>query len=93
MAYKAELPEGVTLPEGHNIDTSHAAFKQLEAIATEEKWTQKSFSRVLGIEARRVSAEHAARAAAPPAAPAPAPKPDFSKMSTTDKFAYALAKR
>jgi len=45
LAYKPELPEGVTLPDGHRVDVSHPSYKALEAIATEERWTQKSFSR------------------------------------------------
>jgi hypothetical protein len=90
MAFKAELPPDVSLPEGHRIDTSHQAYKALEAVATEERWSQKSFTRVLGIEARRVSAEAAARAAAPAAPPAPV-KPDFSRMSFAEKALYALA--
>jgi hypothetical protein len=65
MAYKAELPAGVTLPEGHRIDVNDSRFKQLEALATSQKWTQEAFSSVLGIEAGRVSAAHASARAAP----------------------------
>jgi hypothetical protein len=91
MAYKAELPKGVTLPDGHRIEVTDARFVALEQLATRERWSQAAFSSVLGLEAGRVSAAHAsARAAAPAAAPSPAEKPDFSKMSTADKFAYAL---
>jgi hypothetical protein len=90
MPYEAKLPPGMTLPEGHRIDTSHARYKALEALATSQKWSQDSFSGALGIEAGRVNADHAtARAAAP--APAPAPKVNFSKMTTTERFAHSLA--
>src|ERR1700733_7713761 len=94
MAYKPELPVDVVLPAGYSVDVNHPAYKQLEAVATEEKWTQKSFSRVLGIEGRRQIAEHAARAAAAAPAPAPAapaPKPNFEAMATREQFAYSLA--
>jgi hypothetical protein len=82
VAYTATLPEGMP---NLKIDTTDARYKALEAVATREGWSQKAFSDTLGLEASRVLAS--ARAAAP--APAPA-KPDFSKMSTADKFAYAL---
>jgi hypothetical protein len=89
--YEAKLPAGVTLPDGYKIDEADPRFVSLRDIATRERWTQSSFENVLALEAKRVSAEHErARAAAPAAAPAPAEKPDFSKMSTADKFAYAL---
>ena len=94
MPYEAKLPDGVTLPEGHRIDTTDARYRQLEQLATSQKWTQAAFSSVLGIEAGRVSAAHAsARAAAP--APAPAPKagvPEhWSKMSTQERLQWSLA--
>jgi hypothetical protein len=88
MAYEPRLPDG--LPTDLKIDTSSAPYKALEALATREKWTQAAFSDVLGIEARRVMAT-APKAAPAPAAPAPEPKPDFSKMTTREKFAYGLA--
>jgi hypothetical protein len=96
MAYKAELPAGVTLPEGLKIDTNDERYKALEQLATRERWTQKALSDVLGIEARRVSAEHAsARAAAPAPAPAPAARaavPEgFAKMSFREKMVWAFA--
>jgi hypothetical protein len=81
--YKPDLPEGVTLPAGASINTEHADYKALTAVAREEGWSQKSFSRVLGLEVTR---SERARAAAP----APAPKPDFSKMTTQEKFHHAL---
>jgi hypothetical protein len=89
------MPYTPTLPEGHaaaglNIDVNHPDYRRLEALATEEGWSQKSFSRVLGLEAERVMASAPKPAAAPPAPPPP-PKPDFSKMSTAEKFAHALS--
>ena len=58
---------------------------------TRERWSQAAFSDVLSIESRRVSAEHErARAAPAAAASAPDAKPDFSKMSTREKFQWAL---
>jgi hypothetical protein len=96
MAYEAKLPDGVSLPEGHRIDTSDARYKALEGLAEREKWSQSTFSNVLGIEAGRVSAAHVSARAAP-AAPAPAPPPaapvDFDKLSTLQQFAYSSTKR
>lgn len=89
MAYEPKLPDGVSLPLGFKIDTSDERYKALEQLATREKWSQKALSDVLGIEARRVSAEHERARAAPPA-PAPAAKPDMSKWSTSQKLQYAL---
>jgi hypothetical protein len=96
MAYKAELPAGVTLPEGHRIDVSDGRYKQLEALATSQKWTQAAFSSVLGIEAGRVSAAHASARAAPvAAAPAPAARAaipaNWGTMSFGEKTAWAFA--
>jgi hypothetical protein len=95
MAFKAELPPGVSLPEGHRIDVSDARFKALEALATREKWTQEAFSSVLGIEAGRVSAAHASARAPTPAPVAPAPDPKkiegWDKMSSREQFAASLA--
>jgi hypothetical protein len=85
--YKPDLPEDM---KGLSINTNHADYKALVALAGEENWTQKSFSRVLGLEAKRVTAKAPGPAPAP-AAPAPAPKPDFSKMSSREQFAHALA--
>jgi hypothetical protein len=91
MAFKAELPPGVTLPEGHRIDTSDARYKQLEQLASSQKWTQAAFSPVLGIVAGRVSAAHAgARATAPAPAAVPAQKPNFGGMSFAEKAHWAL---
>ena len=85
--YKPDLPEGVALPKGSSINTEHPDFKALESVAREEGWSQKSFSRVLGLEFQR---HERARASQPPAAPAPAPKIDFSKLSTSQQFHHAL---
>jgi hypothetical protein len=91
MPFKAELPPDVKLPEGHRIDTSDERYKQLEQLATSQRWTQETFSSVLGLEAKRVSSEHErARAAAP--APTPAALPEnFAKLSAKEQFAHALA--
>jgi hypothetical protein len=91
MAYKAELPAGVSLPPGFKVDETDARYKALHDLATREKLSQSAFSQILGVEASRVNADYERARATAPAAPAPAAKPDFSKMSTTDKFAYALA--
>jgi hypothetical protein len=91
MAYDPLLPEGVMLPAGFHVDTSDARYKALHELATRERWSQAAFSDVLGIEAKRVSAEHARASQAPAApSPTPAPGPDFSKMSTSEKFHHAL---
>jgi hypothetical protein len=95
MAYEAKLPEGVSLPEGHRIDVSDARYKQLEQLATSQKWTQEAFSSVLGLEAGRVNAAHAgARAAAPAPTPAPAPAKvpeNWDGLSMRAQFARSLA--
>jgi hypothetical protein len=98
MAYEAKLPDGVTLPPGYSVDTTSERYKEFEAMATRHGLSQSAFSETLGLEARRVAAEHAgARPAAPapngtPApAPAPAAKPNYAKMTTAEKFANSLA--
>jgi hypothetical protein len=90
MAYEPKLPDGVILPPGLRVDTGDARYRALEALATRESWSQAAFSETLGIEARRVSAEHE-RTHTAPAAAAPAPKPDLSKLSSREQFAHALA--
>jgi predicted nucleic acid-binding Zn ribbon protein len=85
--YKPDLPPDVKLPAGASINTAHQDYRKLEAVAHEEGWSQKSFSRVLGIEVARST--RAAPTPAP-AAPAPAPAVDFDKLSTTQKFAHAV---
>jgi hypothetical protein len=62
-------------------------------LATRESWSQAAFSETLGIEARRVSAEHERARPAPPAASAQAPaaKPDFGKLSSREQIAHVLA--
>jgi hypothetical protein len=89
LAYKPELPAGISLPEGHSIDTGAARYKELEQLATSQNWTQDAFSGVLGLEAKHVAEAHASASA--PAAPAPAPAADFAKLSTREQFAVALA--
>jgi len=87
--FKPELEEGLALPAGSRIDTSHKDYVALEGLAREEGWTQKSFTRVLSLEARRaIAAQERAKATAPTPAAAPA---DYSKMSTSEKIARALA--
>lgn len=85
--YKPDLPPDLKLPAGASINVEHADYKALTAVARAEGWPQSSFSKVLGLEIAR---SERARAAAP-AAPAPAPAPDFSKMTTREQFAHALA--
>jgi hypothetical protein len=85
--YKPELPEGMS---GLNINVDHPDYRKLEALAKEEGWTQKSFSRVLGLEASRVMAQ-TPKPASPPA-PAPAPAKPFAKMTTQEQFAHALSR-
>jgi hypothetical protein len=91
--YRADLPPGVTLPDGFSVNTDDPRYKALRDLAVRENLSQRAFTAILGVEAQRVTGEYErARAAAPaPAAPAPAAKPDFSKMSTANRFAYALA--
>lgn len=79
MGYSIDLPPDL---KGHSIDTAHPLFKSFEADAVARGMSQEAFTAALTAYAR------GATRAAPPAAPAPAPaKPDFSKMSTQDKFA------
>ena len=85
VEYKPDLPPDVKLPAGASINTDHADYKALTAVARAEGWSQSSFSKVLGLE---VSRSERARAAAPAA---PAPKVDFDKLSTREQFAYSLA--
>jgi hypothetical protein len=81
-----------TLPDdmkGLSINTEHADYKALEALAREEGWTQKSFSRVLGLEAKRTMAK---AAAAPAPAPAASGVPaNWDKLSVREQMAYSLA--
>jgi hypothetical protein len=86
--YKPDLPEGMALPAGSSINVEHADYKALVGLAEREGLSQKQFSAALGFETERAMR----RAPAPPAPPAPAPKPNFDKMSTAEKFAYALAR-
>lgn len=78
IEYRPELPEGFA--PGLKISVDHPDYRKLEALAREEGWTQKSFSRVLGLEASRVLAHQATK---------PAP-PDYSRMSTSQKLHLAL---
>jgi hypothetical protein len=85
--YKPELPPDVKLPAGASINTDHADYKALTAVARAEGWSQSSFSKVLGLE---VSRSERARGANSPPAPTAAPKADFDKLSTTQRFAHAF---
>jgi hypothetical protein len=89
-AYKADLPAGTNLPPGFKVDTADPRYRALHDLAVREKLSQSAFSSILGVEASRITSEYE-RARSTPAAPAPAAKPDFSKMSTAAKFAYAVA--
>lgn len=62
--YKGDLPEGVKLPEGASIDVENPRFKALAETAHAEGWTQKAFSKALGLEVQRVTTEAATIAAA-----------------------------
>jgi hypothetical protein len=85
--YKVELPGDL---KGLTVDTNHPDFKALTAVAREEGWSNKSFNRVIELEARRSMAKPA------PAAPAPAPaaKPElpanFATLSTREQMHIAL---
>jgi hypothetical protein len=90
--YKPDLPADVKLPAGASINVQHPDYWALEAIAREEGWSQKAFSRTLGLE---VSRSERARAAAAAPAPAPAAKadvpPNWDRLSTREQMAYSLA--
>lgn len=88
--YRPDLPAGHPDAGKVRIDTGHARYKAFEEYAKRHNLSQAAFSEGLAFEAERASV--ASRASQPPAAPAPAaPKPDFSKMSTAQKFEHALA--
>jgi hypothetical protein len=70
-----------------SVDTSDWRYRAAHDFAERSGWSQEQFSKALGDEARRVAAS-APKAPAP--APAPAAKPDFSRMSNREQFAYAL---
>jgi hypothetical protein len=53
--YKPDLPEGVKLPEGATIDVNDPRFKSLQEMAHAEGWSQKAFSKALGLELQRVT--------------------------------------
>jgi hypothetical protein len=87
--YKPELPEDIKLPEGHSINTAHADYKALEALATRHGWSQAAFSETLGLEAKRTMAKVAA-APAPAAAATPAVPDNWDKLSTREQMHRAL---
>jgi hypothetical protein len=91
MPFEPRLPDDVKLPEGYSINTTNARYQALHSLAERERWSQKAFSDILGIEARRVSAEHERARATPAPAPAPSPKPDFSRMTVQQQLHYALS--
>ena len=75
MPYEPKLPDGVTLPPGHSIDTKSERYKEFEAMATRHGLSQSAFSETLGIEAKRVAAKHARSAAPGPRAGRSPPSP------------------
>jgi hypothetical protein len=91
MPFTPTLPEGLAVPAGHSINTDHEDYKRLVTLAEREGLTQRQFSAALGYEFERHARASAPKPAAPaPAAPAPQPKPDYSRMTTAEKFAHAL---
>jgi hypothetical protein len=87
------MPYTPTLPPDApqlTVDTSDWRYKATHDFAERNGWSQEQFSKALGDEARRVAAS-APKPAAPVPTPAPAPKVDYSKMTTAQKFAAALA--
>jgi hypothetical protein len=90
--YTATLPDGLTLPPGHKIDETDPRYRALVEAAKSEGLSQRAFSKILGLEAARVNADYAKAAKPAPAssqAAIPAP-PDFTRMSTREKFHHAL---
>jgi hypothetical protein len=88
MAYEAKTD--VPLLPGERIDEKSPLYVAFAADAEKRGMSQKDFSAHLSEYVRR------SRAPAPTPAPAPAPaapKPDFSRMSTREKFAYAVTPR
>jgi hypothetical protein len=95
MAYEPKLPDGVSLPPGFKVDTGDARYKALHDLASRENLSQRAFSEILGVEARRINSEYErARASQPPSAPAPSPKPgvpeSWSKMTTQERLQWSL---
>jgi hypothetical protein len=85
-------PEFDGMPAGLRVDTSHADYQRLVALAREEGLSQKAFGRLLQLEASRVQAAKPA-APAPAATPAPAPKAvpaNWDRMTTRERFAFGL---
>jgi hypothetical protein len=91
MPFEAKLPEGMAVPAGHSINTAHEDYKRLVSLAEKEGLTQRQFSAALGYEYERHARAASAPKPAPAPTPAPAAKPDFSKMTTREAFAHALA--
>ena len=83
MAYSVDLPPDL---KGHSIDTAHPLFKSFEADAVARGMSQEAFSAALAAYARGATGKPAPA----PAPPAQAAKPDFSRMSTAQKFHHAL---
>jgi hypothetical protein len=86
MAYSVDLPPDL---KGHSIDVSHPLYRAFEADATARGMSQEAFSSAIAAYARGATAKQAPTPAPAPA-PAPAAKPDFSRMSNREQFAYAL---
>jgi hypothetical protein len=91
MPYEPKLPDDVKLPPGHSIDTGSGRYRELHDLAERGKFSQAAFSDLLGIEARRVSAEHERARASQPAPAQPASR-SWDKLSTQEKFAHALSR-
>ena len=87
MAYNVDLPPDL---KGHSIDTAHPLYKSFEADAVARGMSQEAFTAALTAYARGATQPRAA-APAPVPAPAPAAPRDFSKLSTRELFAHALA--
>jgi hypothetical protein len=88
------LPRFEGMPAGLKVNTEHADYQRLVALASEEGLSQKAFGRLLQLEASRVAA--AKPAPVPNGTPAPAPaKPalpeNFDKLPLRHQFAYGLA--
>jgi hypothetical protein len=87
------LPAGQALPAGFSINQADPRYKALVDLATREKWSQAAFSSVLGIEAQRVSAAHAAAAQAAQPTTTPNKIEGYESMTFAQRWAAGEAKR
>ena len=60
------LPEGMALPAGQSINTSHEDYKALEAVAKKHGLSQSAFSDALGLELSRHQRRARTACAIPP---------------------------